>query len=153
MSTLQLYGKFAANSLGGETGTDTDQMDLLSDTLKCTLHTSTYTPNIDTDEVKADATNELTTALGYTALGITLGTKTIVYTAAGNITTFDCADISWTAAGGSLVFKYAVFWDDTPTTPADPLIGYIDCGAQTITDGNTFTIATGASGLFTGTVT
>lgn len=156
MSTLQLYGKFAANAIGGEAAADVGAMDLLSDTIKCTLHTTGgYTPNIDTNEAFADATGELSTANGYTANGVTLGTKTVVYTAAGNITTFSSAVISWTASGGSLVFQYAVFHDDTVTVgpPIKPLIGYIDCGAQTITTGNTFTIDPTASGLLTATVT
>ena len=142
--------------MGGEAGADVGVMDLLSDTIKCTLHTSTYVPNIDTDEAFASATNELTTANGYTANGITIGTKTIVYTAGGNITTFDMDDttVTWTASGGTLTFQYAVFHDDSVTVgpPIKPLIGYIDCGAQAITTGNTFLITTGASGLFTATV-
>ncbi len=157
MSTLQLYGKFAANVLGGEAAGDVGMMDYLSDVIKCTLHTATYAPNVDTDEAFASATNELTTANGYTAGGITIAGKTVVYTAAGGITTFDMDDVTvtWTASGGSLVFQYAVFHDDTVTVgpPVKPLIGYIDCGAQTITTGNTFTITTGANGLFTATVT
>ena len=157
MSTFQLYGKFAANVLGGEAASDVGQMDLLSDTLRFTLHTVTYSPNVDTNEAFADATNELGTANGYTANGIAIAGKTIVYTAAGGISTFDMDDttVTWTASGAGLTFQYAVLHDDTVATgpPAKPLIGYIDCGAQVITAGNTFTITTGASGLFTGTVT
>jgi hypothetical protein len=157
MSTLQLYGKFPANALGGEAGADAGQMDYLTDVVKCTLHTTTYAPLVDTDEAFADATNELTTANGYTAGGITIAGKTVVYTAVGGITTFDMDDttVTWTASGAGMTFRYAVFHDDTVATgpPVKPLIGYIDCGAQTITAGNTFTISTGASGLFTATVT
>ena len=155
MSTLQLYGKFSANIMGGEASGDVP-MDFLSDVIKCTLHTTTYAPNTDTHEAFADATNELGTANGYTANGIAIGGKTVVYSATG-VTTFDMDDVTvtWTASGGSLVFQYAVLHDDTVTVgpPIKPLYGYIDCGAQTITTGNTFTITTGASGLFTGTVT
>lgn len=155
MATFQVYGKFGANMLGGEASGDAGQMDLLSDTLKMTLHTATYSPNIDTNEAFADATNELGTANGYTANGVTLTTKTLTYNATGNVTTFVCDDVSWTASGGSLVFQYAVLHDDTVSTgpPVKPLIGYIDCGAQTITTGNTFTLDVTASGLFTVTVT
>lgn len=155
MATLQLYGKFGANVHGGEAGGDV-AMDFLSDTIKATLHTTTYVPNVDTDEALANATNELTTANGYTAGGVTLGTKTTVYTAVGGITTFDCADFGWTAAGGSLVFRYVVIWDDTTTAPVDALIGYIDHGGTgnfTLTDGNTITFQTGANGLYQATVT
>lgn len=155
MATFQLYGKFPANAMGGEASGDAAQMDLLSDTLKMTLHTSSYTPDIDADEAFATATNELSTANGYTANGVTLTTKTMSYNATGNVTTFSCDDISWTASGGSLVFRYAVLHDDSIGTgpPIKPLIGYIDCGAQTITTGNTFTLDVTASGLFTATVT
>jgi hypothetical protein len=151
MATMQLYGKVGANFLGGEAGGDAFQMDYLSDTIKATLHTATYTPNIDTNEVFADATNELGTANGYTAGGQALGSKTVSYNSTGNVTTFSAADFSWTASGGSLVFQHVVIWDDT--IASDPLIGYIDVGAQTITTGNTFTIDITASGLFTATVT
>ena len=69
---------------------------------------------------------------------------------------FVVADWSWTASGGSIgPFRYCVVWNDTPTTPADPLIGYIDVGGDTtITNGNTITFdADAVNGLFTGTAT
>lgn len=155
MSTLQLYGKAGSNFLGGEASGDAFQIDYLTDTIKFTLHTSTYVPNIDTHETFTDATNELATANGYTAGGITIAGKTVVYNATGNISTFDMDDttVTWTATGGSLVFQYAILRKDTGTASTSPLIGYIDCGAQTITTGNTFLITTGATGLFQGTVT
>lgn len=156
MSTFQLYGKFAANVLGGEASGDVGMTDYLTNSLRFTLHTATYVPNVDTNEAFADATNELGTANGYTANGIAIAGKTVVYNVSG-VTTFEMDDttVTWTASGGSLVFQIAVLHDDTVTVgpPIKPLIGYIDCGAQTITTGNAFTITTGASGLFTGTVT
>ncbi len=71
----------------------------------------------------------------------------------GGITTYDMDDttVTWTATGAGLTFRYVVFHDDTVTVgpPIKPLIGYIDCGAQTITTGNTFTITPNASGVLT----
>ena len=157
MSTFQLYGKVGANFLGGEASGDVGMTDYLTNSLRFTLHTTTYAPNIDVDEAFADATNELGTANGYTANGIAIAGKTVVYNATGNITTFDMDDttVVWTASGAGLTFRYAVLHDDTVTVgpPVKPLIGFIDCGAQTITAGNTFTITTGATGLFQATVT
>lgn len=150
MATLQLYGKVGANFLGGEVAGDTFAIDFLSDTIKGTLHTTTYAPNIDTNEIFSDATNELTTANGYTAGGVTLGTKTVSYNSSGNITTFDCADYGWTASGGNLTYRYNVIWRDATD---DVLIGYIDTTSHDIVNGNTETFQTGASGLFQGTVT
>jgi hypothetical protein len=142
---------------GGEAAGDVP-IDFLSDTIKFTLHTTTYVPNIDTDEAFASATNELTTANGYTAGGIAIAGKTVVYNATGNVTTFDMDDttVTWTASGAGITFRYAVLWDDTTTAPVDALIGYIDTtgsGNQTVTAGNTLTITTGANGLFQATVT
>src|SRR6266545_1008000 len=127
MSTLQLYGKFAANILGGEASGDVGMSDYLTNSIRFTLHTSTYVPNVDTHKAFADATNELATANGYTANGIAIAGKTVVYTAAGGITTFDMDDttVTWTATGGSLVFQYAVLHDATVTVgpPIKPLYG------------------------------
>jgi hypothetical protein len=157
MSTMQLYGKLGANVFGGEASGDAAQMDYLSDAMRFTLHTNTYSPNIDTNEAFADATNELSTANGYTANGIAIGTKTVSYNATGNVTTYDMDDttVTWTASGAGLTFQHAVLHDDTVATgpPAKPLVGYIDCGAQVITASNTFLITTAATGLFTATVT
>ena len=153
MPALQLYGLLGTNLWGGEAGGDAGQMDFLSDTIKATLHTTTYAPNLDTDETKSSATNELGTANGYTAGGVTLGTKTVTYNSTGNVTTNSAADFSWTASGGSLVFRYVVFWDDTPTTPADPLIGFMDDTGVTLASGSTYTVDITASGLLTTTPT
>lgn len=46
--------------------------DLDSDSLKCSLHTSTYTLAINTDQFVSDLTNELSTASGYTSGGATV---------------------------------------------------------------------------------
>ena len=156
MSTLQLMGKVSANFLGGEASGDVGMSDYLTNAWRFTLHTATWTPNVDTNEAFADATNELGTANGYTANGIAIAGKTVVYAASG-VTTFEMDDttVTWTASGAGLTFQHAALHDDTVSTgpPVKPLIGWIDCGAQVITAGNTFTITTGASGLFTGTVT
>jgi hypothetical protein len=51
-------------------------------------------------------------------------------------------DLVLTASGGDVAaFRYVVIYNDTPTSPADPLIGWYDYGASvTITNGNSFTI-------------
>ena len=55
-------------------------------------------------------------------------------------------DVTFTASGGSIAaFRYAVIYNDTPASPADPLIGWWDYGAEvTITDGNSFLVDTSA---------
>lgn len=55
-----------------------------------------------------------------------------------------------TASGGAVApFRYLVLYDDDPTSPADPLIGWWDYGSDlTLADGETLTI-TMASGIMT----
>lgn len=56
-------------------------------------------------------------------------------------------DVVFTASGGSIgPLRYAVFYNDTPTSPADPLIAWWDYGsAITLLDGETLTVDFSAS--------
>lgn len=51
-------------------------------------------------------------------------------------------DLVLTATGGAIgPFRYVYIYNDTPTSPADPLIGYLDYGSSvTVNDGETFTL-------------
>src|SRR5688500_11626396 len=70
------------------------RIDLVSDDIRLTMHTSVYTPNKDTHDFVDDLTNELTTAGGYTVGGVALANKTVTYDAATDTTIFDADDIS-----------------------------------------------------------
>lgn len=51
-------------------------------------------------------------------------------------------DLVLTASGGSVApFRYVVIYNDTPTSPADPLIGWYDYGSDlTLANGETLTL-------------
>lgn len=55
---------------------------------------------------------------------------------------FAVNDHTLTASGGAVsTFRYVVLFDDDPTSPADPLIGWWDLGENvTLTDGSSITL-------------
>ena len=109
--------------------------DLGSDTLKVML---TNTAPLATNSVKADLT-EIAAGSGYTAGG----TQATISSSAQTTGTYKLvlADVVFTASGGSIgPFRYAVLYNDTPTSPADALIGWWDYGTSiTLASGETFT--------------
>lgn len=118
--------------------------DLNGDTLKVML--SNTAPNTSTNQVRADAT-EIGAGNGYTSGG---SAATNSVSRAGGTTSVVGVDIVFTASGGSIgPFRYAILYNDTPTSPADPLIGYWDYGSSiTLNSGETFTVDFGSS-MFT----
>jgi hypothetical protein len=123
-------------------------IDLDTHTFKIAL--SNTAPTTTTDTVLANIT-QIANGNGYTTGGATLDTVTWAETGAGTgIFQFTSADEVFTASGGSIAtFRYVVLYDDTPTSPADPLVGYLDYGSGvTVTVGNTFTVDVGANGWF-----
>jgi hypothetical protein len=119
--------------------------DLDTDTFKIALFLSTS--NIGAASTTyAGVTNEHANANGYTTGGISYGT--LVLSGTTTVTVDDTLDAVWTAAGGSIVARFAVIYESAgdvlcycllDSTPAD----------VTATSGNTLTVALHASGIFT----
>lgn len=99
-------------------------------------------PNAATNTVLADITQIAATG-GYTAgAGGGYAVAGVTYTETGGVATLSHTDLVITAAGGSVgPFRYTVLYNDTATSPADALIGYLDYGsALTLADTETLTI-------------
>lgn len=96
-----------------------------------------------TDGVFADLT-EISAGNGYTAGGQDMQQDMTESTGTATVT---AVDITWTASGGAIAdFRYADFYDDTPTTPADPLISFVDYGSTlSLAAGESFTLDFAAS--------
>lgn len=110
------------------------------------ISASNTTPNFATMTVKADFT-ELSTANGYTTGGTSVS---VGLSRTGGVTSITGTDVVWTASGGPVgPFRYVYLWNDTPTSPADPLIGSWDYAAAiTLGDTEPFTTDFGTS-MFT----
>jgi len=91
-----------------------------------------------TNTLKADIA-EISAGNGYTAGGE--DTQNSGAEATG-IFTLTGTKVVWTASGGTIgPFQFVVLYNDTPTSPADPLIAWWDYGsALTLQDGETFTV-------------
>lgn len=91
------------------------EVDWNSDAITMTLHTATYTPNLDTHDYVDDLTNELGTASGYTAGGVVLASCAMTFTAANswgtsraNTTAYVVGDVVRPAAGNGFLYRCAV---------------------------------------------
>jgi len=115
-------------------------MDLESDTLAVALSNTapgseSSNPTADTNGILANVTqisysNCSSRTLTTSSSSQTSGTYKLVV-----------ADLTLTASGTVGPFRYIYLYDDTVTSPADPLIGLYDYGASvTLNNGDTFTL-------------
>jgi hypothetical protein len=119
-------------------------IDVDTDTLKVSLHTSTYAINIDTHVFFSDLTNEVV-GTGYTAGGATLASVVGTVNTTNDRAEFDAADTSWTTA--TITARYAVIYKSTGVAGTSPLIGLIDFTTDQTSTAGTFTIVWAANGF------
>lgn len=143
MATAFWYGN---GLLGQYSTTAARRVDWATDTIKIALLTSTYTPNQDTHTFYSDLTNELATGNGYTTGGNTLATKSTSYDATTNETRLIATSGNVWTFTGTKAFQYAAIYKDTGSGATSPLLGYINLGAQSVTD-TTFTVTPDATGF------
>ncbi|WP_143264186.1 hypothetical protein [Amycolatopsis kentuckyensis] len=80
-----------------------------------TLHTASYTPNLDTHAYVSDLSAELAAGSGYSTGGVTLSSCAMTYTAANswgtsraNSTAYAVGDVIRPASGNGFVYRCAV---------------------------------------------
>jgi hypothetical protein len=137
MATFNKFEKFSEDLASG-----VHNFAAAGHTLK--VYLSNAAPSASADTVKADMA-EITNQNGYTA---PVDTQNDI-SRSGITTSVTGVDVVVTATGAVGPFQYVVLYNDTPTSPADPLIGWWDYGTPvTLANGETFTVDFGAS-MFT----
>lgn len=109
--------------------------------------------NLGADTLKVALTNTAPTAANTILGNITQITAGNGYTTGGNAASITSSsqtggtyklvlgDVTFTATGSMGPFRYAVLYNDTPTSPVDPLIGWYDYGSSiTLAANETFTV-------------
>lgn len=101
-----------------------------SDTIKASLLSSAYTPNLSTDEFWSTiSANLLNSSQTLASKSVTAGV-------------FDAADVTFTAVTSGSTAKAIVIWKDTGTPSTSPLLAYIDTitGFPLATNGGDITV-------------
>ena len=133
MASFVKINDFVANAV--------ENMDLESDQLIIAL--SNTAPSSESSNPTADGNGILgnVTQISYSNLS-SRNLTTSSSGQSGGVYKLVVADLTLTASGGSVAaFRYVYIYNDTVTSPADPLIGYYDYGSSlTLNDGDTFTI-------------
>lgn len=133
MASFVKINDFVANAV--------ENMDLESDQLIIAL--SNTAPSSESSNPTADGNGILgnVTQISYSNLS-SRNLTTSSSGQSGGVYKLVLADLTLTASGGSVAaFRYVYIYNDTVTSPADPLIGYYDYGSSlTLNDGDTFTI-------------
>lgn len=118
---------------------------LATDTFKCLLVTSSYTPDFTNHDELADITNEVTGS-GYARQTLT----NVTFVESGGTAKFVCDNIVFTASGGAITARRFVVYNDTVSGKplvCSGLINNTDANVV-VSDGNTLTLQIPAAGLF-----
>ena len=133
MATFNKLNDFVVNAV--------HNMDLESDQIVVAL--SNTTPSSETTNPTTDGNGILgnVTEISYTNLSSRNVTTTSSSQTSGTYKLV-LTDITLTSSGGSTgPFRYVYIYNDTVTSPVDPLIGYYDYGSSlTLNDGDSLTV-------------
>ncbi|MBF6411186.1 hypothetical protein [Nocardia farcinica] len=139
MTIGRMYPRAMQSLLNGE-------INVIAHPLRATLHTSSYTPDYDTHRYQSDLTAELPTGGGYTAGGVLLANKSLLYDAATDTAYLDCDDPVWDPA--TFTARYCVITDVNAGTAATrPLLGIIDFEVNKSPDNGPFRVQIASTGL------
>jgi len=134
-----------------------DVVDLLNDTIKAMLCTSSYVANRDDDVVDAagadDPVDHELSGTGYAAGWggsgrKTLASKTITVDKANDRAEFDCADLQWASINAGTAAQMLIIKEGVADDTTSRLIAHIDTGGfPVVTNGGNLNVTINAEGL------
>ena len=136
MATYNKINQFVEDICHGVHDLETDQLTVA---LTAAANAPVAGNSVLADLTEISYTNLSSRNITTSSSGQTSGSYTLVLT-----------DLQLDASGGSVAtFRYVAIYNDTPSSPADPLICWYDYGSDVdLADGESFTIDFGAQ-LFT----
>lgn len=132
-----IYNAFKKNIMNGG-------IDLDTNTMKVMLVTSSYTPDQDTHEDRADVTNEVS-GPGYTTGGETIANGAVTQDNTDNEGVYDGDDVTWSSS--TITARGAVIYKSTGTASTDLLVCYLDFSSDKSSSSGNFTIQWNAEGI------
>lgn len=112
-------------------------VDFDSDTFKCLLVTSSYTPNKDTHTKRSDVTNEVS-GTGYSAGGAA-ATFSVTKDTSNDRIDVSLGAVSWSSS--TITAAGAVYYKSRGgASSADELVAYIDFGGNIVSTNGTFSL-------------
>lgn len=128
MATFNKFNKFVEDLAFGVHNFTSDSTCTI--TIALTSVAPIATNSVLADLTQVSYTNISDRVVAIASSGHTTGTYKLTLT-----------DKTLTASGTTASFRYVVLYNDDPTSPADPLIGYYDYGSSiTLATGETFTV-------------
>lgn len=114
-------------------------IDFDTDTFKCLLVTSSYTPNKDTDNRRDDVTNEVA-GTGYTAGGTAATVSVAAIDTTNDRIEISLGAVSWPTS--TITARGAVYYKSRGgASSADELVAYIDFGSDVSSTAGTFALS------------
>lgn len=131
----------------------TGALDLSTGDIKCLLTTSTFTPDIDAHQFLTSVANEVT-GNGYARQTLTYsGVTRVGKDDTNDRTAFKSENVEFTASGGSIVARRAIFFKDTGVAGTSPLLFHVLLDTTpadvTATDGQKLRITMPTNGWLT----
>jgi hypothetical protein len=138
MATFNKFNKFVEDLAFGVHNFTSDSTCTI--TIALTAVAPIATNSVLADLTQVSYTNISDRVVAISASGHTTGTYKLTLTVK-----------TLTASGATAAFRYVVLYNDDPTSPADPLIGYYDYGSSiSLANGETFTVDfDGSNGVLT----